>query len=74
MSLRYIFCGCFNPYRIHDFIQSFTETGDEEETIVFETSMINTNPFAFVGTNIPSVYGGLVIDPWRKNEKVNLLP
>ena len=42
--------------------------------MVFEANMIRTNPFAFVGANIPSIYGGLVIDGWRKHEKSNLLP
>lgn len=44
------------------------------ETVVFETKDFTANPVNFVGTNIPSFYGGLSTGAWDKYKFKNLLP
>ena len=45
-----------------------------QQTVVFETKDFTANPVNFVGTNIPSFYGGLSTGAWEKYKFKNLLP
>jgi K+ transporter len=64
LTLRHVLFRCCNPINIKDIVESFTENraGESQEEIkeevVFHTKDMKTNPFALLGVNIPSYYGG----------------
>jgi hypothetical protein len=74
LTVKNLFFRCCDPVNIKDTIESFTETkkrlhdienpnedNDEEtkeETVVFYTKDMTGDPFAVLGVNIPSYYGG----------------
>lgn len=68
-------CRCFNPFRLNDFIESLTEYSDNDEPskVVFDMKDFPTIPFAIMGTNIPSFYGGLCLNQWEKSKKTQCL-
>lgn len=72
---------CRSNYRIRDIIKCFSEQSTSTETskkseeeVVFETKDFTGNPVNFVGTNIPSFYGGLSLNGWEKFKTSYMLP
>ncbi len=47
---------------------------ESKETVVFNTVDMETNPFALLGVNIPSFYGGFQLTSWDKHKNLHLLP
>lgn len=39
-----------------------------------DTALLPHNPKFMVGTNIPSVYGGQMAEPWYRNRNTRALP
>lgn len=74
LSVRHMFFRCRGSYRIRDIIKCFSEQTCTEDNVVLETKDFTGNPVNFVGTNIPSFYGGLSLNGWEKFKNSNLLP
>jgi hypothetical protein len=81
LSVKHMIFRCRSTYRIRDIIKCFSEptistpenSEKPQESVVFDTSDFTGNPVNFVGTNIPSFYGGLSLNGWEKFKSTNML-
>ena len=49
-------------------MKSLSEIRDGEKIEMFSHDEIPNEPFVFLGTNLPSFYGGLATEQWHKNK------
>ena len=55
-------------------MESITEIRNNKVHTLLKADQIQGDPVVMVGTNIPSIFGGAIEEPWYRNRKTRALP